>query len=250
MQEKDLHGNRETEMIRPVMPISLIQRLHRIADRCGVDRQEFIRIMIVELAEEEKRRLEGGETPVRKTNLNITLPAETADFITRQAKKKRLYRSQYLQELLLGSADPEEYFELGNGGQVNLRFTLPAHQAEKVGKLAHAAHLSRSQYIRDAVLGTPVNVPVYLNIDMDELEPLFRAMEDAAAGIQDLVLRPDRTEEEKQESRRIQTQLLEEIRRIRLQIEEWGVTTIASAQALLHQWPAVRDDAGLSDLSA
>ena len=127
---------------------------------------------------------------------------------------------------------------------------MPAHQAEKVGKLAHAAHLSRSQYIRDAVLGTPVNVPVYLNIDMDELEPLFRAMEDAAAGIQDLVLRPDRTEEEKQESRRIQTQLLEEIRRIRLQIEEWGVTTIASAQALLHQWPAVRDDAGLSDLSA
>lgn len=249
MQEKDLRGNGKNKKVGLFLPVSLVRKLRRVADRCGVEWHELIRIMIVELAEEEKRCLEEVGTPDRNTRLNLALPVETVAFLTQQAKARKIYPSQYVQELLLGCADPKEYHETESSGQSKVCFLLPDWQAERLRKLARAAHISRGQYIRNLLTDTPVNVPVYLNIDMDELEPLFLAMEDAAAGIQDLVLRPDRTEAERRESRRIQANLLEEIRRIRLQIEEWGDTKIGNTQASFAEGEGLRERSGLSDVS-
>ena len=82
-----------------------------------------------------------------------------------------------------------------------------------------------------------------------ELQPVFEDLGTIASGMQELVLRPDRTPEEQAESRSVQKQMLTEIRRIRTRMEEWGDTRIGTAQAAFAEGEGLRERPGLSDVS-
>lgn len=241
-------GSEKNVLLRAWVPEDLKERISLLAEGCGIPYRDLAKQLIVAACQWEEKRLREGGRPVRKTSLNISIPAETAEFLTRQAEERQMYRSQYLQSLLLGMPSPGPYYETGHGGDVNVRVTFSPEQLEQVDRLAEKARISRTRYIRETALGTPREMPVYLDMDMTALEPVFRDLETVAQSMQELVLRPDRSEEERAESRKIQIRMLEEIRRIRQEMERWGEDAIADTQALLGGGQTVRKHAGLPDL--
>lgn len=233
-----------------VMPEELIRRIRRGAELVGVDEHQFARGLVMEMAEAGQLQSSGRTEEGPQGRLAVYVPGKTVELLNEEAAKRHMNRSQYIRDMILGTTGIGRYLDLDNGDKIGVQVKLSRKDLKKLDQLALNCRVSRSQYIRNLVLGTPVSMPLYLDPDLSELEPVFQDLETVAQSMQDLVLRPDRTEEDKRESRRIQQQMLMEIRRIRLVMEEWGETAIADVKASFDQWQAVRADAGLFDVSA
>ena len=146
--------------------------------------------------------------------------------------------------------------------KLGMTLHLPVSTLERIDREARKNKSSRSRYIQDMILGVQVTdgrkeiiqsrivaTNVYFKLDLAELQPVFDDLSIIASSMQELVLRPDRTTEEKAESRILQKQLLSEIRKIRIRMEEWGDTRIGNAQASFAEGEGLRERSGLSDVS-
>lgn len=186
--------------------------------------------------------------------LTFQIPEETLQIIDREAKRRRCSRSRYVRDMIVGTPvhngrqktgePPDESALLKKVG-----ICLPEEAAECLEQFAAARHMSRSKCIREIIQSRITAEDVYLKLDLTELQPFFEDLDIIAGSMQELVLRPDRTPEEKEESRNIQKQMLSEIRRIRIRMEEWGDTKIGNTKAAFAAGEGLWERPGLSDVS-
>ena len=186
----------------------------------------------------------------RKHRITLHLPESTLRIIDREAERRRSSRSRYIQDLILGVPVPDGRKKPVPPEPVkNICVTISREGMDCLEQLAEARHISRERCAREIIQSRITAVDVYLKLDLTELQPLFEDLDIIAGSMQELVLRPDRSPEEKAESRSAQKQMLAEIRRIRTRMEEWGDTRIGTAQEIFAEGEGLRERTGLSDVS-
>lgn len=193
--------------------------------------------------------------PTHKCGITLHLPESTLRIIDREAKNRRSSRSRYIQDLILGV--PVTDGRRSRKGKIpaeseplkEIRVCISGEAMECLRQLAAARQMSRARCAREIIQSRITATDVYLKLDLTELQPCFEDLDIIAGSMQELVLRPDRTPEEKEESRNIQKQMLAEIRRIRIRMEEWGDTRIGTAQAAFAEREGLWERSGLSDVS-
>ena len=186
--------------------------------------------------------------------ISFQLPEETLQIIDREAKKRKCSRSRYVRDMIMGTHVHNERQKTGESPDESdqlkkVGICLPEDAAECLDQLAAARHMSRSKCIREIIQNRIVATDVYLKLDLTELQPFFEDLGIIASGMQELVLRPDRTPEEQEESRSIQKQMLAEIRKIRIRMEEWGDTKIGNIKKAFAAGEGLWERPGLSDVS-
>lgn len=186
--------------------------------------------------------------------ISFQLPEETLQIIDREAEKRKCSRSRYIRDMIMGTPVHSERQKTGEPPDESeqlkkVGICLPEDAAECLDQFAAARHMSRSKCIREIIQNRIVAEDVYLKLDLTELQPFFEDLGIIASSMQELVLRPDRTPEEQAESRNIQKQMLTEIRRIRIRMEEWGDIKIGNTKAAFAAGEGLRERPGLSDVS-
>ena len=190
-----------------------------------------------------------------KLGMTLHLPVSTLERIDREARKHKSSRSRYIQDMILGvqvtdgRKKRKERRESVSEPLKEIRVCISREAMDCLDQLAGARHMSRARCAREIIQSRIVATNVYFKLDLAELQPVFDDLSIIASSMQELVLRPDRTTEEKAESRILQKQLLSEIRKIRIRMEEWGDTRIGNAQASFAEGEGLRERSGLSDVS-
>lgn len=191
----------------------------------------------------------------RKCGITLHLPESTLRIIDREAERRKSSRSRYIQDLILGVPVPDGRKKRNREKPTppepmkEIRVCISEEAMECLRQLAAARKMSRARCAREILQSRIAATNVYWKLDLAELQPVFEDLGTIASGMQELVLRPDRTPEEQTESRSVQKQMLTEIRRIRTRMEEWGDTRIGTAQAAFAEGEGLRERPGLSDVS-
>ena len=185
-----------------------------------------------------------------KCGITLHLPESTLRIIDREAERRKSSRSRYIQDLILGVPLPDGRKKPVSTEPVkSICVTISREGMDCLEQLAEARNISRERCAREIIRSRITATNVYWKLDLAELQPVFEDLGTVAAGMQELVLRPDRTPEEQAESRSAQRQMLAEIRRIRTRMEEWGDTRIGTVQEIFAEGEGLRERSGLSDVS-